>query len=243
MSVFTDRRFRKPYPGETPRWNEPSTVDWAIGHLDYIYQVAWSRPTVTARSRHGNEHYSLASLDSALALANSGNIAAAWRILAEQIGDEYAALSHDSATGLGATGSYVRSMWEDYWSDNNISGNMDVVFNEFARRQVISYIAATRARGMLLNEAEIARVYDQTIEDMIADGYPVNNTLIGHAAFAEINRLAQFFDIDLRASFGKALGLGDDRLFTVTDDTLDITDEQFAEILIRIQEAALTPVI
>lgn len=245
MTLRQAHTYRESRPGDVQRWDQPGYIEGMVATMRVWYQLAWSRPTVTPRPRVGNEFVSQSGVNQARALAQAGDVAGAWRYLAEQLGDEYAALSYDSATGQGPTGAYVANMWNAYWREEAPAGSQSAAFNAFAQRQVLNYIDAMTVAGgsRLLTDVEIERVYERTILDLQAAGYDVDNTLIGHAIFAEINRIAEALNIGPRASWSEALGLGLDRQVRHTDNTLDLTPEQFNDAFMRVQESATAPAI
>lgn len=149
----------------------------------YAYQLAWKNPTITSRASVGlSEHFTNSNLANLATLAAGNDAGAIWRYLAVEMGDEYAALSYDSAMGLGATGAYVDNMFESYGRSQGMSSaQIGQLKSTFALRQAKGYAEDTIANGKLLNEQQIAGVYDRTVLELQAY-YITDNTVTAGGA-------------------------------------------------------------
>jgi Ca2+-binding RTX toxin-like protein len=120
-------------------------------------------------------------------------------------------------------------------------GYVDSLQASFALFQAQGYARDTIIARALLNEQQIAWVYDGTVGLMQSNGWFVENTVVGHSAFMELNRIADSLGIATHLSFGEMLGVGPDRLRFWSDNTLDLNVAGFITISGMLPTAAMMP--
>lgn len=103
----------------------------AVVAASYAYGNAFSRPSSGWRSSPATGAAFLGGVAAAQSAAQAGDVAGAWRAMADLVGDRYAALSFDTSTQPNSPlGQYGHNMWREFWKRTHGNENYHAAFEQ-----------------------------------------------------------------------------------------------------------------